>query len=247
MYKYQNFGNNPNRKGVIRMKIDKRRARFGIGGLIVALVICGSVLMVKNNNKVEQNQDYQEIEQDILAGSMTETTVPENKQNEVKKIEEKNEVAAKPVVSETKKKVTTETKKKELSFMFPVQGNLGMEYSKDGLVYSKTLSEWITHQGIDIIANKGSQVVACEDGIVEKIVKDPGYGLTIVIKHEDGYKSVYSNLSTDNMVKIGDKVKKGQVISGVGDTASFEVLEEPHLHFEMWKEEKALNPKEILK
>ena len=227
------------------MKVDKRRARFGIGGLIVTLVICGSVLMVKNNNKVEENQDYQEIEQDILAGSMTETTVPENKPTEVKKIEKK-EVRAKSVVSENKKQVTTEPKKKELSFMYPVQGNLGMEYSKDGLVYSKTLSEWITHQGIDIIAQKGSQVVACEDGIIEKIVKDPGYGITIVIKHDDGYKSVYSNLSTDSMLKIGDKVKKGQVISGVGDTASFEVLEEPHLHFEMWKEDKTLNPKDIL-
>lgn len=230
------------------MKIDKRRARFGIGGLIVTLVICGSVLMVKNNdNHVDEKQDYQEIEQDILAGSMTETTVPENKPREVKKIEEKKEVTTRPVVSEDKKQETVEPKKKELSFMYPVQGNLGMEYSKDGLVYSKTLSEWITHQGIDIIANKGSQVVACEDGVIEKIVKDPGYGITIVIKHDDGYKSVYSNLSTDNMVKIGDKVKKGQVISGVGDTASFEVLEEPHLHFELWKEDKALNPKDILK
>jgi len=230
------------------MKIDKRRARFGIGGLIVTLVICGSVLMVKNNdNHVDEKQDYQEIEQDILAGSMTETTVPENKLEEVKKVEEvKKETVTKPVISESKKKIVTETKKKELSFMYPAQGNLGMEYSKDGLVYSKTLSEWITHQGIDIIANKGSQVVACEDGVVEKIVKDPGYGITIVIKHDDGYKSVYSNLSTENMVKIGDKVKKGQVISGVGDTASFEVLEEPHLHFELWKEDKALNPKEIL-
>lgn len=230
------------------MKIDKRRARFGIGGLIVALVISGSVLMVKNNdNHVEENQDYQEIEQDILAGSMTETTVPENKPTEVKETEEKKEVTVKSVASENKKQVTTEAKKKELSFMYPVQGNLGMEYSKDGLVYSKTLSEWIIHQGIDIIAEKGSQVVACEDGVVEKIVKDPGYGITIVIKHDDGYKSVYSNLSTDSMVKMGDKVKKGQVISGVGDTASFEVLEEPHLHFEMWKEDKVLNPKEILK
>ena len=230
------------------MKIDKRRARFGIGGLIVTLVICGSVLMVKNNNKVEENQDYQEIEQDILAGSMTETTVPENKIEEVKKVEEvKKETVTKPVINENKKKVSTETKKKELSFMYPVQGNLGMEYSKDGLVYSKTLSEWITHQGIDIIANKGSQVVTCEDGVVEKVVKDPGYGITIVIKHDDGYKSVYSNLSTDSMVKIGDKVKKGQVISGVGDTAGFEALEEPHLHFELWKENKGLNPKEILK
>ena len=83
------------------MKIDKRRARFGIGGLIVTLVICGSVLMVKNNNTVKENQDYQEIEQDILAGSMTETTIPENKPTEVKK-----EFTAKPVVSENKKKET---------------------------------------------------------------------------------------------------------------------------------------------
>ena len=72
-------------------------------------------------------------------------------------------------------------------------------------------------------------------------------GITVVIDHENGFKSVYSNLSSDDMMKAGDEVKKGDIINGVGDTALIETGIDAHLHFELIKDGKQINPEEYLK
>ena len=131
---------------------------------------------------------------------------------------------------------TTEKKeetKKELSFQKPVDGEIMKGYAKDNLVYSETLQEWTTHLGIDIKAEKTTVVKAAEAGTVKSIKNDPRYGLTIVIEHNDGYETVYSNLLSSEFVVEGEKVEKGQSIGTVGNTAAFEVADEPHLHFEI--------------
>ena len=130
----------------------------------------------------------------------------------------------------------------ELSFMAPVAGEISKDFASDTLIYSNTLEEWTTHLGIDIKAERTSVVVASEVGKVESIKSDPRYGLTITIDHGNGYKTIYSNLLTTEFVQTGETVEKGQTIATVGDTASFEVLDEPHLHFEMYINGEAVNP-----
>ena len=112
----------------------------------------------------------------------------------------------------------------------------------DTLIYSNTLEEWTTHSGIDIKANKTSIVVASESGTVESIKNDPRYGLTIVIAHENGFKTIYSNLLTTEFVSEGKKVEKGETIATIGETASFEIADDTHLHFEMYKDGITVNP-----
>ena len=133
-----------------------------------------------------------------------------------------------------------------LSFSYPVSGEIGLSHSPNNLVYSKTLQEWTTHTGIDIQAKRGTPVFASEEGIVESITETASKGIEIILTHKDGYKTVYSNLSTKEMVKVGQKVEKGRVISGIGNTASFEYHEPEHLHFEMYKDNKPINPIEVL-
>ena len=145
------------------------------------------------------------------------------------------------------KEEVTEEVKKEISFMAPVSGEIITDYADESLVYSKTLDEWTVHLGIDIKANKTSAVVASEDGTVKSIKNDPRYGLTITISHDGGYETVYSNLLSSDFVKEGDKVTKGQTIGTVGESASFEIAEVPHLHFEMYKDGETVNPTTLLK
>lgn len=133
-----------------------------------------------------------------------------------------------------------------LSFSYPVSGEIGLSHSPDTLIYSKTLKEWTTHNGIDIQAKRGTPVLASEAGTIDSITETPGMGIEIVILHKDGYKTIYSNLSTKEMVKYGQKVEKGQVISGIGNTASFEYYEPEHLHFEIYKDNKPIDPQKIL-
>lgn len=130
---------------------------------------------------------------------------------------------------------TVQETKKELSFQKPVDGEIMREYAKDNLVYSETLQEWTTHLGIDIKADKTTVVKAAEAGTVKSIKNDPRYGLTIVIEHDNEFQTVYSNLLTSEFVVEGEKVEKGQSIGTVGNTAAFEIADEPHLHFEILK------------
>ena len=135
----------------------------------------------------------------------------------------------------------------ELSFQMPVEGEITKQYARDNLVYSNTLEEWTTHLGIDIKAEKTSVVKASEAGTVKSIKNDPRYGLTIVIEHNKQYQTVYSNLLSSEFVVEGEKVEKGQSIGTVGNTAAFEIADEPHLHFEILKDSIQEDPTIYLK
>ena len=152
--------------------------------------------------------------------------------------------------NKTAKASTSEAKeetKKELSFERPVEGEIMKAYAKDNLVYSETLQEWTTHLGIDIKADKTTVVKAAEAGTVKTIKNDPRYGLTITIEHADGYQTVYANLLSSEFVVEGEKVEKGQSIGTVGNTATFEIADEPHLHFEILKDSVQIDPSTYIK
>ncbi len=180
----------------------------------------------------------------------TETTVkPEvkegNKEAKQNTNTEQKQQETKPEVQQEEPKIT-ETKK-EITFTKPVEGDVICEYAKENLIYSETLKEWITHTGIDIKADKTSVVKAAADGIIKTIVNDPRYGLTIVIEHDDGYQTVYSNLLTAEFVVEGEEVTQGQTIGTVGNTAAFESEMESHIHFELMKNGEYLDPNIYLK
>ena len=135
----------------------------------------------------------------------------------------------------------------EVSFQKPVEGDIVKEFAKDNLVYSNTLEEWTTHSGIDIKADKTTVVNSAEAGTVKSIKNDPRYGLTIIVEHSGGYETVYSNLLTSEFVVEGEKVEKGQALGTVGNTAAFEIADEPHLHFEILKDSEAIDPSIYIK
>jgi murein DD-endopeptidase MepM/ murein hydrolase activator NlpD len=120
-----------------------------------------------------------------------------------------------------------------VEMIMPVSGQVIRPYSADELIYSQTLREWTTHTGIDIKGTLGEEVRAALDGVVESIVEDSLQGIVITLAHENDLKTVYTGLSTGDMVKMGQSVEIGQVISGVGRTAAFEITDDPHLHFEV--------------
>jgi murein DD-endopeptidase MepM/ murein hydrolase activator NlpD len=127
-------------------------------------------------------------------------------------------------------------------FAHPLQGEIITKYAKDNLVYSKTLNEWRSHLGIDIKASKGTPVKAIAKGVIKEVKADPRFGATVVIEHEGGWKSVYSNLLKTDTFLEGRECKQGDVIGGVGTSASFESLDPPHLHLEVYKDGMAVDP-----
>ncbi len=132
-------------------------------------------------------------------------------------------------------------------FIMPVEGEIMREYAKENLLYSQTLDEWITHPGIDIQADKTAVVKASSAGKVIAIKSDPRYGLTVIIEHTKGFKTVYSNLLTAEYVSVGQTVESGQTLGTVGNTATFEILDEYHLHFEILENDENVDPNIYLK
>ncbi len=128
------------------------------------------------------------------------------------------------------------------NFQSPITGKVQMEFSMDKLVYSPTFNEWRTHSGVDLAAARGEAVRAVGNGVVLEIKSDPRYGFTVVIDHKNGYKSLYANLASDKTLQVGQEVKQGDTIGAVGATAIFESAEPSHLHFELYKENKLVDP-----
>ena len=166
---------------------------------------------------------------------------------------ESNKIEDKEKIKETSKSVSEVTKEvkakevKELVFQMPVEGEIMRGFAKDNLVYSETLEEWVTHLGIDIKADKTTVVKSAEAGVIKTIKNDPRYGLTVVIEHNEKYQTVYSNLLTSEFIVEGEKVEKGQSIGTVGNTAPFEIADEPHLHFEILENSIQIDPSSLLK
>ena len=133
----------------------------------------------------------------------------------------------------------------------PLKGEVLMAFSVDQLVYSPTLADWRTHDGVDISAKPGTTVLAATAGTVAVLVASvedhPLMGTTVVIEHEGGYATTYANLQAKPTVEPGELVTAGQIIGAVGTTASAEAAQSPHLHFSVTRDGEAVDPSAFLK
>lgn len=127
-------------------------------------------------------------------------------------------------------------------YIMPVEGEIIMDHCVDMPVYWKTLDQYMTHSGIDIACEIGTPVQACAAGTVTKIDKESAMGITLEVNHGDGLISVYSNLAADGLIELGEVITKGQVLGIVGQSSMFEFNDPNHLHFELIKNGKAVNP-----
>lgn len=194
-----------------------------------------------NKNAIADTSAKKEENKNVIAQEQLQKTEEQTVDtNAEMKQEEKNADSKNATVENTEAK-------NDPTFKMPVDGTVIREYAKDKLVYSETLKEWITHPGIDIKADKTSVVKASADGKVKSIKNDPRYGLTVVIEHANGFTSVYSNLLTAEFVKANEEVKQGQTIGTVGESATFEIADGPHLHFEILKNSVNVDPNMYLK
>ena len=164
----------------------------------------------------------------------------------------KDPVDENPPVSENENPDTTppeeekpiEKPEEKLTLSSPTAGTMMTGHSHDTPVFSNTLEEWRVHTGIDISTADAAAVTAAADGIVSAMYDDPMLGRTVVITHNQNFKTVYSNLTVEDaaFVNVGDAVKRGDRIGTVGDTSISELAEEPHLHFEVKVGDEAVNP-----
>lgn len=256
---------------------------FDKEGFYIVLFVClcivavAAVLISRKNAELAKNAALQ-------GNKETQYTEPDNSKEVVKNTEDDDETA--PVVStpvdnkdsssgddNSGSKSTDSAAESDVWLKMPVEGEITKDFSKDEIVESLTLGQWETHEGIDIACDIGSPIMAAADGkVVEVRTEDnnidsilkTGYGISVIIEHPNGLRTVYSNLAettTDDdgnvvsaiKVKTGDTVKCGDVIGYSGDTAQREMvsIEGSHIHFEVLKnvngEYQTVSPKDYIK
>ncbi len=129
------------------------------------------------------------------------------------------------------------------AFIMPVNGNILEGYS-DTLIYNEALSDWRTHNGIDIAAEKGCSVQSVADGIIESVSEDASGGC-VVISHAAGFITKYMGLESVENLSAGKEINSGEVIGIIGESKG-ENTKESHLHFEMEKDKNSINPVDYL-
>jgi len=126
----------------------------------------------------------------------------------------------------------------KFSFITPIKGNIASAFG----TRTDPLGNAEFHSGIDIEANMGTSIKAALGGEVIEVGLNQQYGNYIKIQHNDGISSMYAYCSLI-VAKKGQKVNQGDIIAKVGDT---EGLSGSFLHFEVWKDNKAVDPEKLL-
>ncbi len=226
--------------------MEHKRTKKHEGGLYIAICSCILVIALIGyaNNIAEKNRE----EEKFLAEQAGENMLA----GEIEKSDETPLPILAPVPTpdetlyqETEPVIKAKKVEEASVFSYPVsKGKVVGEYS-DRLIYISSVDEWRTHNGIDIEAEMGESVTAAGDGVV-KDAYFTSLGSCIEIEHGDGLVSVYANLNEEHIVKIGDSVKKGDVIAYIGETALGDVCDTPHLHFEVIKDGEYKNPADYL-
>lgn len=245
---------------------NKRKMTLYIMGIILLITLVSCIIAFASyTNKLKefaqettlQKNDMSELLNNALSfdnaavesasstiGKKVEELENETKNNTKNEVPKETKNTEKNVAEE--KKSTVEVIQDDVQdpvFLMPIEnGEILKKYARDSYVYSDTLEEWITHLGIDIKAEKATVVKASAAGTVTNIKNDPRYGLSVIIEHTNGYKTIYSNLLTAEFVEVGESVTQGQTLGTVGNTATFEVADESHLHFEILKDDENVDP-----
>lgn len=133
------------------------------------------------------------------------------------------------------------------NYVVPLNGaTVAKDYSGSELQYNDTLKQWEIHKAIDFVAGEDKNVYAMANGTVSNVYTNYLEGTVIEISHTDGLVSVYKSLDKDTKVKIGDKVTAGDIIGEVSSSMAQELNSGNHLHFELLKEGKKVNPNDYL-
>ena len=99
------------------------------------------------------------------------------------------------------------------------------------------------HTGVDFAAPRGTPILAAGNGVVEKMGRNSGYGNMIIVRHTNGYETLYGHQSSfAKGLVVGSRVRQGQIIGYVGSTG---LSTGPHLHFEIRVNEKPVDPLRI--
>ena len=209
-----------------------------------------------------------------IVGAITFSNYERKSEGELAKTEEKNQVAQKEekeeeslvtqgdkveaelvekpevVIEETpivQAPVTQKTYSfsKEDMLIWPIDGNVLLNYSMDETVNFSTLDQYKYNPALVIAGNVGQEVKSAEDGKVTAIKTDNQTGVTVTVSLGDGYEAVYGQLG-EVCVTQGENITEGDIIGYLGEPTKYYSVEGCNLYFQLLKDGEPVNPLEYL-
>lgn len=207
--------------------------------LFVCLCIVATVaaVTIKNNRDIKNAQ----LQQSKLAEQSSKDNSAVNYQDALQ-VKDNSQAGNSAAAAQ---KVSTTA---DIKFIKPVEGTIARAYSENPIYWESTRS-YRANLGYEIKTQLGKPVIAVMDGKVESIDTASAEGVKIVINHQNGLKTVYSNLDAKVKVTQGQMVKQGAQLGVVGKTSLNSAYESygDHLHFGVIKGSDYVDPARYIK
>ena len=184
-----------------------------------------------DSKKVENNKTLEKEEEDLWDSVMM-------KERNTEFVIAEKETERKDEIQEQVLEFTEEDR-----LLWPVVGNILIDYSMDKPVYFSSLEQYKYHPAIVIKAVVGQNVTAAAEGKITKIEKQDQLGNVITMELGNGYEADYGQL-TNIQVKVGDFVKQGDYLADVAEPTKFYSVEGSNIYFALRKDNEPINPME---
>lgn len=201
-------------------------------------IIDQKIELDKLSKKLDAQEKYIANIRMILSGKLPQDTLKKNKNHveidpssiDVSMTEEETIIAEK--VKDDQRTTTKKDPVLAIHFIAPVKGKISQKFDPN------------EHAGLDVVTPKNKTVHACLSGTVIYSGYSQKDGHILIVQHANDFTSVYKH-NQSRLKKTGDKVRTGDPIAIVGNTG--ENTNGPHLHFELWLNQKAIDPQEYIR
>lgn len=200
---------------------------------------------------IDYESSYLEIERVNI--SNTEKLNDTNVDIERGEVSENLAETSNAVVETAKVEATTEVEEVEtteeetaLVFAYPTEGEIILPYSVESAIYDPTLDQYRTNDSMSFASREGDPVLVAEKGVVKEIINDEERGNSLVVEHNDGWLTTYSQLAGEMLVAVGEDVYKGQAVAFVAQPTKYTLALGEHLEFAIEKDGEMKDPKEVV-
>ncbi len=246
-----------------------RRKQYVIAGALVLIAAIGTTALYSSRQEKERQQmeaqfaeELNQNQQEVAQAPDTEETQEEELQEAAAVVEPKTETA-----EETEEETTEETEaterteveettgaakaagssvealhfSEEMDLMWPMEGDVIMNYSMDSTVYFATLDQYKYNPAVIIAGEVNDKVYSAARGQIQGIENDEVTGCTVTVNLGDGYQAIYGQLKELNF-EVGDYVEAGHVLGYISEPTKYYSIEGSNLYFELLKDGAPIDP-----
>lgn len=236
-----------------------KRKQYVIAGTLIVIAAIGTTVLYSNNQEKERVR----LEAELAREMNRQTDQVAVREEDTEQAAEASAVIQPETTEETETTETAEMENEtqnqvdktdetvsgvealhfaaEDGMLWPMEGNVIMNYSMDSTVYFATLDQYKYNPAVIIAGDVNSKVYSAARGQIQSIENSEETGCTVTVNLGDGYQAVYGQLKELNF-GVGDYVESGHVIGYISEPTKYFSTEGSNLYFELIKDGEPMDP-----